>query len=118
MITSAAAARTLLALAARRRAGLLRRGRIAVPRSIEIRDVLLEVVDVVVGQRGGDARHVAGVIGAPLRLEVGQLLPDVRVLLSGDTRNLVLTGELAEMTHRTEHLVVLLLAKRGLGGVG
>jgi hypothetical protein len=34
------------------------------------------------------------------RLEVGQLLDDVLIVLPGDARNLVLAGEAAEMAHR------------------
>ena len=43
-------------------------------KSVQVGDVVGQVLDVVVGQRVRDARHVAGVVGAPLGLEVLQLL--------------------------------------------
>ena len=65
------------------------------PQSLEVGDVLRQALDVVVGQRAGDARHVAGVVGAALGLEIGELLPDVLGTLPGDLRDLVLADEAA-----------------------
>ena len=66
----------------------------------------------------GDAGHVAGIVGPPSRLEVGQLLLDVLRPLAGDARNLVLADEAAEVAHRAEHRVGNLAARLDLGGVG
>src|SRR5437867_940028 len=86
--------------------------------SIEVGNVLRQILDVVVRQCTRDARHVAGVVGAALRLEVRELLLHVSVLLTGNARNLVLPDEIAEVTHRAQHLVRLLLAGGYLRGVG
>ena len=53
-------------------------------------DVVRQVFDVSFAQGLRHAGHVAGIVGAGTRLEVFQLLDDIVVLLSGDTRNLVL----------------------------
>ncbi len=64
-----------------------------------------------------DARHVAGIVGAPLRLEVRELLLDVFVVLPRDARNFVLADEIAAVAHRAQHLVGLASAGRNLGRI-
>ena len=51
-------------------------------------------------------------------LEVPQLLDDVFVVLACHARNLVLSGESAEVAHRAQRLVGFGLAAHGTGGVG
>src|SRR5207249_1192930 len=63
--------------------GARRRAKLSFAAS-QVRDVLRQALDVRVGQRTGDARHVAGVVRALARLEIGELLLDVRVMLAGD----------------------------------
>ena len=49
-----------------------------------------------------------------LRLEVGELLDDVGVVLAGDARNLVLAQEAAQVAHRAQGFVGLGVASLGL----
>src|SRR6185436_10185436 len=99
------------------RLGYSARTRAATYGLVQITDILREVLDVGVGQRGGDAGHVARVVGPPPRLEVGQLLLDVLRPLAGDARNLVLPDKAAEMAHRTEDRVGSLPAGLDFGGI-
>src|SRR2546425_982093 len=87
-------------------------------RSIQIRDVLGQILDVGVGERRCDARHVAGVVRAPPRLEIAELLLDVGVVLPCHAWDLVLPHEAALMAHRAEHLVGFFRAGNHLGAVG
>src|ERR1700694_4770738 len=73
--------------------------------SIEVTDVLGEILDVLLGQRRGNAGHVASVVRAPLGLKILELLLDVLWPLAGDARDLVLTDVTAEVAHRTQHRI-------------
>src|ERR1700680_5111802 len=85
--------------------------------TLEIADVLRQILDVGIGQGRGDGCHVARVVGSAPRLEVHQLLLDVLRPLPGDTGYLVLANEPAEMTHGTEHRVGDFTAGLDLGAV-
>src|SRR5712671_6165509 len=77
---------------------------------IQARDVMREILDVLLGDGLGDAGHVAGIVGARARLEGLELLDHVLGVLAGDARNLVLAGESSQVAHGAQHLFGLLLA--------
>src|SRR6266853_425178 len=75
---------------------------------IQARDVMREILDVLLGDGLGDAGHVAGIVGARARLEGLELLDHVLGVLARDTRNLVLPGESAQVAHGAQHFFGLL----------
>src|SRR4030095_12425475 len=68
-------------------------------RNLEVRYVVRQVLDVVVGERGRDAGHVARVVRPPPRLEIVQLLLDVLRVLARHLGYLVLADKAAHMAH-------------------
>src|SRR6266705_1344721 len=82
---------------------------------IQARDVMREILDVLLRDGLGDAGHAAGIVGARARLEGFELLDHVLGVLAGDTRNLVLPREPSEVAHGAQHLFGLLLARDGIG---
>src|SRR5437588_11622243 len=85
--------------------------------TLEIADVLRQILDVRIGQGRGDGCHVARVVGSAPRLEVRELLLDVLRPLPGDTGYLILSDKAAQVAHRTEHSVGNLAARLDLGAV-
>src|SRR6266436_530860 len=75
---------------------------------VQARDVMREILDVLLGDGLGDAGHVAGIVGARARLEGLELLDHVLGVLARDTRNLVLPGESAQVAHGAQHFFGLL----------
>src|SRR5204862_414709 len=71
---------------------------------VQGRDVMREILDVLLGDGLGDAGHAAGIVGARARLEGPELLDHVLGALACDTRNLVLPGESSEVAHGAQHL--------------
>src|SRR5260221_687285 len=63
---------------------------------VQARDVMPEILDVLLGDGLGDAGHAAGIVVARARLEGFELLDHVLGVLARDTRNLVLPGESSE----------------------
>src|SRR6266478_6194998 len=86
------------------------RSRFRIGLLIQARDVMREILDVLLGDGLGDAGHAAGIIGARARLEGFQLLDHVLGVLAGDARNLVLPRESSQVAHGAQHLFGLLLA--------
>src|SRR5437879_11322391 len=84
----------------------------------QARDVMREILDVLLGDGLGDAGHAAGIVCARARLEGFELLDHVFRVLAGDARNLVLPGESPQVAHGAQHLVGLLLAAGDARGVG
>src|SRR5712691_1276699 len=80
------------------------------PLLVQGRDVMREILDVLLGDGLGDAGHAAGIVGARARLEGLELLDHVLGVLARDTRNLVLPGESAQVAHGAQHFLGLLLA--------
>src|SRR5436309_7590521 len=85
---------------------------------VQARDVMREILDVLLGDGLGDAGHAAGIVGARARLEGFELLDHVLRMLAGDARNLVLPGESSQMAHGAQDLVGLLLAAGDARRVG
>src|SRR5712691_7794929 len=79
---------------------------------IQARDVMREILDVLLGDGLGDAGHVAGIVGARARLEGFELLDHVLGVLARDARNLVLPLHAAQVAHGAQHLVGLFLPSR------
>src|SRR6266581_92757 len=77
---------------------------------LQARDVMREILDVLLGDGLGDARHAAGIVGARARLEGFELLDHVLGVLARDTRNLVLPGEPPQVAHGAQHFFRLLLS--------
>src|SRR5258705_6184462 len=77
---------------------------------VQARDVMREILDVLLGDGLGDAGHAAGIVGARARLEGLELLDHVLRVLAGDARNLVLSCESSQVAHGAQHLLGLLLA--------
>src|SRR5437660_5492384 len=77
---------------------------------VQARDVMREILDVLLGDGLGDAGHVAGIVGARARLEGFELLDHVLGVLACDTRDLVLPGESSQVAHGAQHLFGFLLA--------
>src|SRR6267378_390619 len=77
---------------------------------VQARDVMREILDVLLGDGLGDAGHAAGIVGARARLEGFELLDHVLGVLARDTRNLVLPGESSQVAHGAKDLVGLLPA--------
>src|SRR6266581_2776238 len=94
------------------------RSRFRIGLLIQARDVMREILDVLLGDGLGDAGHAAGIVGARARLEGFELLDHVLRVLAGDARNLVLPGESSQMAHGAQDLVGLLLAAGDARGVG
>src|SRR5207244_2260539 len=84
----------------------------------QARDVMREILDVLLGDGLGDAGHAAGIVCAHARLEGFELLDHVLRVLAGDARNLVLPGESSQMAPGAQDLVGLLLAAGDARGVG
>src|SRR5438876_84829 len=78
----------------------------------QARDVMREILDVLLGDGLGDARHAAGIVGARARLEGFELLDHVLRVLARDARNLVLPLHAAQVAHGAQHLVGLFLPAR------
>src|SRR6266496_1626591 len=85
---------------------------------VQARDVVREILDVLLGDGLGDAGHAAGVVGARARLEGLELLDHVLGVLAGNARNLVLPGEASQVTHGAQHLFGLLPAAGDARRVG
>src|SRR6266853_1250384 len=79
---------------------------------VQARDVMREILDVLLGDGLGDAGHVAGVVSARERLEGFELLDHVLGVLARDARNLVLPLHAAQVAHGAQHLVGLFLPAR------
>src|SRR2546427_4201383 len=94
------------------------RSRFRIGLLVQARDVMREILDVLLGDGLGDAGHAAGVVGARARLEGFELLDHVLGMLAGDARNLVLPGESSQMAHGAQDLVGLLLAAGDARRVG
>src|SRR6267143_730481 len=77
---------------------------------VQARDVMREILDVLLGDGLGDAGHAAGIVGARARLEGFELLDHVIRVLACDTRNLVLPGESSQVAHGAKDIVGLLPA--------
>src|SRR5437773_11367237 len=75
----------------------------------QARDVMREILDVLLGDGLGDAGHAAGIVVARARLEGFELLDHVLGVLARDTRNLVLPLHAAQVAHAAQHLVGLFL---------
>src|SRR6266849_3070090 len=80
------------------------KSRVRIGLLIQARDVMREILDVLLGDGLGDAGHAAGIVGARARLEGFELLDHVLRVLARDARNLVLPGESSQVTHRAQHL--------------
>src|SRR5450631_4650259 len=93
------------------------RGNVSAASTLEIADVLRQILDVGIGQGRGDGCHVARVVGSAPRLEVRQLLLDVLRPLRGDAGYLILADKPAEVAHRTEYRVGNFAARLDLGAV-
>src|SRR5882672_10996915 len=76
---------------------------------VQARDVVREILDVLLGDGLGNAGHAAGIVGARARLEGLELLDHVLGVLARDSRNLVLAGESSQVAHGAQHLFGLLL---------
>src|SRR5438105_6146250 len=85
---------------------------------LQAREVVREVVDVLVGQRAGDRGHGPGVVGPRPGSVIPELPDDVFRMLPRDTRDLVLPGELSQVAHRAQHLGRLLLSGGDAVGIG
>src|SRR3989442_14618688 len=94
------------------------RSRFRIALLVQARDVMREILDVLLGDGLGDAGHAAGIVGARARLEGFELLDHVLRMLAGDARNLVLPGESSQMAHGAQDLVGLLLAAGDARRVG
>src|SRR5438034_6067898 len=79
---------------------------------LQARDVMREILDVLLGDGLGDARHAAGIVGARARLEGFELLDHVLGVLARDPGNLVLPGESPQVAHGAQHFFRLLLSAR------
>src|SRR5258706_8146732 len=77
---------------------------------VQARDVMREILDVLLGDGLGDAGHAAGIVVARARLEGFELLDHVLGVLACDTRNLVLPGESSQVAHGAKDFVGLLPA--------
>src|SRR5213594_2355996 len=86
------------------------RSRFRIALLIQARDVMREILDVLLGDGLGDAGHAAGIVGARARLEGFELLDHVLGALACDTRNLVLPGESSQVAHGAKDFVGLLPA--------
>src|SRR6266581_1123552 len=86
------------------------RSRFRIGLLVQARDVVREILDVLLGDGLGDAGHAAGIVGARARLEGLKLLDHVLGVLAGNARNLVLPGEASQVTHGAQHLFGLLPA--------
>src|SRR6267143_297534 len=84
---------------------------------VQARDVMREILDVLLGDGLGDAGHAAGIVGARARLEGLELLDHVLGVLAGDARNLVLPCESSQVAHGAQHLLGLLPAAGDARGV-
>src|SRR5262245_35359955 len=87
-------------------------------RLVEARNVMRQVLDVLLADGLGDAGHAAGVVGARARLEGLELLDDVLGVLACDPRDLVLPLHASQVAHGAQDLVGLLLAARHARRVG
>src|SRR6058998_944733 len=76
----------------------------------QARDVMREILDVLLGDGLGDAGHAAGIVCAHARLEGFELLDHVLGVLACDTRDLVLPGESSQVAHGAKDFVGLLPA--------
>src|SRR5437867_10792284 len=85
---------------------------------VQARDVMREILDVLLGDGLGDAGHAAGIVGARARLEGFELLDHVLGALACDTRNLVLPGESSQVAHGAKDFVGLLPAAGDARRVG
>src|SRR5204862_2423205 len=77
---------------------------------LQARDVMREILDVLLGDGLGDARHAAGIVGARARLEGFELLDHVLGVLARDPGNLVLPGESPKVPHGAHKFWRLLLS--------
>src|SRR5260370_4058600 len=84
---------------------------------IQARDVMREILDVLLGDGLGDARHAAGIVGARARLEGLELLDHVLGVLARDARNLVLPLHASQVAHGAQNFVGLFLPARDARGV-
>src|SRR6266516_4083970 len=71
---------------------------------LQARDVMREILDVLLGDGLGDARHASGIVGARARLEGFELLDHELGVLARDPGNLVLPGESPQVAHGAQHL--------------
>src|SRR5712692_11950105 len=94
------------------------RSRCRIALLVQARDVVGEILDILLGDGLGDAGHAARVVGARARLEGFELLDHVLGVLARDARNLVLPGESPQVAHGAQHLFGLLLAAGAARRVG
>src|SRR6266581_1474863 len=94
------------------------RSRFRIGLLVQARDVVREILDVLLGDGLGDAGHAARIVGARARLECFELLDHVLGLLARDARNLVLTGESPQVAHGAQHFFGLLPAAGDARRVG
>src|SRR5882724_907079 len=72
---------------------------------VQARNVVRQVLDVLLAEGLGNAGHATGIVGARACLEGSQLLDDVFRVLARDARNFVLSGESSEVAHGAQSLV-------------
>src|SRR5262245_12671181 len=87
-------------------------------RLVEARNVVGQVLDVLLADRLGNAGHVARVVGARAGLERLQLPDHVLGVLARDARDLVLALHPSQVAHGAQDLVGLLLAARDALRIG
>src|SRR6266478_7577073 len=86
------------------------RSRFRIALLVQARDVMREILDVLLGDGLGDAGHAAGIVGARARLEGFELLDHVLGVLARDAGDLVLPFHASQVAHGAQDLFGLLLA--------
>src|SRR6266704_674435 len=84
------------------------RSRFRIGLLVQARDVVREILDVLLGDGLGDAGHAARIVGARARLECFKLPEHLHERPARYARKLLLTGESPQGTHGAQHFSGLL----------